>query len=191
MTAPTSLRGQSAIPALMMVGLFLGLMASPYIYLLSDSRQRLMQVQDNFERVAWIAAAEPAWRTEFDGQRRALQDSGPFLRAAQPQNAAAEMQSRIRQELLAAGGTVESLQSNVVTPNGDQLPAIRAVIVSRVAPERILPLFRALEAIQPALGIESVEITTQQIGGKDSPQRMATLTIAVRTFVLEDGNGGQ
>lgn len=191
MTAIGTPHMASPAPALLLLCLFMLILGVTYHHVLTGSNQRLEQVQSSFERVAWIAAAEPAWRAELNIVRRSLQDELPFLRASQPQAAAAELQSRIRQALMAAGSSVESLQSSVKAPMDGNLPSVRVVIVTRTAPERIVDALRALEELQTPLGFESVDVAVQQTGGSNAPQRVAILTIAVRSFAHGDHNADE
>lgn len=191
MTRIDSSRVASPTLALSLACLILLILVAAYSHLYVGSTQKLRQVRGTHERLAWISSVEPKWRAEVDALRRSLESDPPFVHAAQPQNAAAEMQSQIRQALMATGATIESLQSTVVTTASGQLPAIRAVVIARTAPDRIMEVVRSLEAIDPPLGVESLDIVTQQLGGKESLQRVAILTIAVRTYVLGDGNGAE
>ena len=161
-----------------------GVVAAVYWAMYSTSADELARAKAAHAQIAWIAAAEPDWRKEYARRLEALKVGSGFFVATKPQEAASEFQSRLRQALAGAGATVDSLQSSTTTPIEGKLPVIRAVATARIAAAQAIDVLQAVEAIQPRVALEAVDIAIQTAGSPQAPERIALITIAARAYVM-------
>ena len=161
-----------------------GVVAAVYWTMYATSADDLARAKAAHAQIAWIAAAEPDWRKEYARRLEALKVGSGFFVATKPQEAASEFQSRLRQALASAGATVDSLQSSTIAPIEGKLPVIRAVATARIAAAQTIDVLQAVEAIQPRVALESVDIAIQTTGSPQAPERIALITIAARAYVM-------
>jgi Type II secretion system (T2SS), protein M subtype b len=141
-----------------------------------------------YDQIAWVDTAEPSWRKEYARRAEALKTGSGFFVSSKPHDAAGEFQGKLRQALAGAGASVDALQSSTGAPVEGKLPMIRAVATARIAAVRVIDVVRAVEAIQPAVAVEALDIAIQSIGSPQAPERMAILTITARAYVMIDSD---
>jgi hypothetical protein len=161
-----------------------GLVAIVYWLVYAHSVEELARAQSAYEQVSWISATESDWRKEYARRLEALRAGSDLFIATGPQEAASNFQSRLRQALAGAGATIDSLQSSTTAPIDDKLPMIRAVATARIAAAQTIDVLQAVEAIQPRIAIESVDIAIQSAGSPQAPERVAVMTISARAYVM-------
>ena len=161
-----------------------GVVAAIYWTMYSASADELARAKTAYAQIAWVAAAEPDWRKEYARRLEALKVGSGFFVASKPQEAASEFQSRLRQALAGAGATVDSLQSSTTAPIEGKLPVIRAVATARIPAAQTIDVLQAVEAIQPRVALEAVDIAIQTTGSPQAPERIALITIAARAYVM-------
>jgi hypothetical protein len=164
------------------------LVATVYWLVCAHSAEELARAKSAYEQVSWISAAESDWRKEYARRLEALRAGSGLFIAAKPQEAASDFQSRLRQALAGAGATIDSLQSSTTAPTEGKLPMIRAVATARITATRTIDLLQAVEAIQPRIAIESVDIAIQSTGSPQAPERVAVVTISARAYVMTDSD---
>jgi hypothetical protein len=161
-----------------------GVVAAVYWTMYTTSAGELARAKAAHAQIAWVAAAEPDWRKEYGRRLEALKVGSGFFVASKPQEAAGEFQSRLRQALAGAGASVDSLQSSTAAPIEGKLPVIRAVATARIGAAQAIDVLQAVEAIQPRVALESVDIAIQTTGSPQAPERIALITIAARAYVM-------
>jgi len=181
-------RSRPSLLASITVAALAGLVAVIYWMIYAHSAQELARARAAHAQVSWITAAEPDWRKEYARRLGALKAGSGFFVAAKPQEAASEFQSKLRQALAGTGATIDSLQSSTTAPLEGKLPVIRAVATARIPAARAIDVLQAVEAIQPRIAIEAVDIAIQSTGSPQAPERMAVMTIAARAYVMVDSD---
>lgn len=161
-----------------------GVVAAIYWMMYATSADELARAQAAHAQIAWIAAAEPDWRKEYARRLEVLKVGSGFFVAGKPQEAASDFQSRLRQALAGAGATIDSLQSSSAAPIEGKLPVIRAVATARIAAAQTVDVLQAVEAIQPRIALEAVDVAIQSTGSPQAPERIAVITIAARAYVM-------
>jgi hypothetical protein len=176
--------GRPPLLASIMVAMGVALVAAAYWLVYANAADELQRAQAAHDQIAWVAAAEPDWRKEYARRLEGLKAGSGFFVAAKPQEAASEFQSRLRQALSTAGATIDSLQSSTSAPIDGKLPMIRAVATARIPAARTIDVLQAVEAIQPRVAIEGVDIAIQTTGTPQAPERVAVMTISARAYVM-------
>jgi hypothetical protein len=184
MARPSTAERPSPLLAAVIVVALAGVIAAVYWTMYATSADELARAKAAHAQIAWIAAAEPDWRKEYARRLEALKVGAGFFVATKPQEAASEFQSRLRQALAGAGATVDSLQSSTTAPIEGKLPVIRAVATARIPAAQTIDVLQAVEAIQPRVALESVDVAIQTAGSPQAPERIALITIAARAFVM-------
>jgi hypothetical protein len=184
MARPSTAERPSPLLAAVIVVALAGVIAAVYWTMYATSADELARAKAAHAQIAWIAAAEPDWRKEYARRLEALKVGAGFFVATTPQEAASEFQSRLRQALAGAGATVDSLQSSTTAPIEGKLPVIRAVATARIPAAQTIDVLQAVEAIQPRVALESVDVAIQTAGSPQAPERIALITIAARAFVM-------
>jgi hypothetical protein len=184
MTRHSTAERPSPLLAAAVVLASVGVVAAVYWTMYTTSADELARARAAHAQIAWVAAAEPDWRKEYARRLEALKVGSGFFVATKPQEAASEFQSRLRQALAGAGASVDSLQSSTTAPIEGKLPVIRAVATARIAAAQTIDVLQAVEAIQPRVALESVDIAIQTTGSPQAPERIALITIAARAYVM-------
>lgn len=175
---------QPALLASIILGVCAGLAVAGYYRIYANSAADLRRAVAAHDQLSWISSAGPEWRKEYARRLETLKTGPGFFIAGKPQEAAGEFQSRLRQALAGTGATIDSLQSSATTPTDGKLPMIRAVATARIPAARTIDVLQAVEAIQPRIAIESVDIAIQPTGSPQAPERVAVMTISARAYVL-------
>jgi hypothetical protein len=184
MTRPSTPARPSPVLAAIIVLASAGAMAAAYWTIYAASTDQLARARAAHAQITWVAAAEPDWRREYANRLEALKVWSGFFVASNPQEAASAFQSRLRQALAGAGASVDALQSNATAPIEGQLPVVRAVATARIAAAQAVDVLQAVEAIQPRVALESLDIAIQTSGSPQAPERIAVVTIAARAYVM-------
>lgn len=174
----------ASLLACCIVGIAAGLIALAYWLIYAHAAEELVRARATHDQIAWVETAQTDWRDEHARRLEELKTGSSFFIADKPQDAASEFQGRLRQALAGAGASIDSLQSSTSAPIEGKLPMIRAVATARIPAARVIDLLQAVEAIQPRVAVEGLDIAVQSTGSPQAPERTAVMTITARAYVM-------
>lgn len=143
--------------------------------------------RSKYDRISWVVGSEHQWRTELEQHRLVLKTNSGLVTTT-PQDAANEVQSKLRQALTVAGAHVDSLHGTSASTNKDGLSEVRTTAMVRVSADRVLDVLFAIEGMKPQVALENLDVTVQRSNGAQSLDETAIVNLSVKTYIIVGNN---
>ena len=147
------------------------LVIAPVMADYTEVEQRSSKVRGQLARFTAIAATKPAYEKQLADLDQRMAGQGLTVAGKTDSIATAKLQDRLRVAVAAAGGSLSTLQSLAVQPEG-RFRRIGLRLQARLTMGQLTEVLHQLEGGRPLIFIDNLEIKARakrQEGGQDAP----------------------
>lgn len=179
----------SWVSRLAAMALLVGILATAYLFVVppllagyAEDRDAIAAARERLERYRRIAATRPALQAQIEALQQRGAARGFYLTGRTDALAAAELQNRVKNIIETNGGNLRSIQTVPGKADGGfQRVTIRVQLAAPM--ESLHRTVYALEAEQPFLFLDNIDIGNRRRGRRNSPSDDdPTLTVRFDLF---------